>query len=70
MFIYTDERYISEYEELAVLSKDFKGRRTHEALLEALTHVELFLIDGDTHSTRPFGPNFRCRLYCSGEIGV
>ena len=52
-YIYTDETYLSEYEELRPLSQAYKGERTHEDYLRAFEHLDIYILDGDVHSRRP-----------------
>ena len=53
-FLYTDEEYLNDYDELRVLSRAHKGPRTHADYLRAIEHVDLCIMDGDPHSRRPF----------------
>ena len=65
MFVYTDESYISEFDELQVLSRHYSGPKTHEMFLEALSHAELFIHDKDAHGKSPDCRTARCRIYSS-----
>ena len=64
IFLYTDEGYLNEHDELKVLSRHYRGRRSHTDYLRAIEHLDVYILDGDSHSRLPYR-NGRYRLYCA-----